>query len=110
MADSSNKLRNDPNFWIALCSIAFLVFIIALVVVDSNKPKNSETYEEDYLPGQPLDAVKMSSPSFSGSDYCYKVCDRTSGACWWLLKMDNEWHVLQICNGSSYVKQQQEEK
>lgn len=73
---------------------------------DVVKDVDKRAYEEEYLPGQPLDAVRLTAPSFSDADYCYKVADRTSGACWWAVKIEGKWCVLPICEGHSYVEQQ----
>lgn len=70
------------------------------------KDVDRRAYEEEYLPGQPLDAVRLTAPSFSDAEYCYKMADRTSGACWWAVKIEGEWHVLPVCEGHSYVEQQ----
>lgn len=92
-------------------AIMALVLTAAVVAGCSYaQSRKATTYKEQYLPGQPLDAVKLSSPSFAQGDYCYKVADRTSGACWWLVRMDDGWHVLPICEGRSYVDQQLKEQ
>lgn len=65
-----------------------------------------ETYTEDYMPGQPLDAVKLSAPSFASGMYCYRVTDRTTGACWYLVQMPDgdghwRWQVLTVGVGQA---------
>ena len=101
--------------WMALTILLVLALAIAFCwidrqnaamaqVVEESKP---ETYDEQYLPGQPLDAVKVTAPTFADGEYAYKVADRTSGACWWLVKdPDGTWQVLPVCEGRSYVAQQ----
>ena len=99
----------DPKFAdvmrAAIVGTAAAVAILGAYGCDAVNDIN-KAYEEEYLPGQPLDAVRLTAPSFSDSEYCYKVADRTSGACWWAVKIDGEWHVLPICEGHSYVEQQ----
>lgn len=68
------------------------------------------TKREQIVPGQPLDAVRMGAPSFAEGDHCYRLADRTSGACWWVVKVEGEWRVLPICEGRSYVDQQLEQE
>jgi len=102
--------------WMALTILLVLALAIAFCWVDRQnaalaevvEDAKPETYEEEYLPGQPLDAVKVTAPSFADDDcgYSYKVADRTSGACWWLVKVEGGWRVLPVCEGRSYVAQQ----
>lgn len=68
------------------------------------------TGQEEYMPGQPLDAIKMSAPTFADQNYpTYKVVDRTSGACWWLVRIGGDWVALPVCMSKSYEQQQEVE-
>lgn len=69
----------------------------------------TQTYMERYMPGQPLDAVKMSAPSFSDKDYCYKIGDRTSGACGFCVSIEGQWVYMQVSPGESWVTGPQDE-
>lgn len=97
-----------------ICAAALMVAIVLVIGKTCENYANAEetgvvTYEEEYYPGQPLDAVRVNAPTFSGGKYAYKVCDRTSGACWWLVKdPDGKWQVYLVCEGYSYVAQQTE--
>ena len=59
--------------------------------------------------GCSLDAIKFNAPAFSVGQYSYRVVDRTSGACWWLIRMADgdhvRWKVLPVNDGKSYVKE-----
>ena len=66
----------------------------------------SGAYQEQYVPGQPLDAVRLKAPSWSDQEWMYRVGDRTSGACWYRVHVDGRWEVYLICEGRSYVDQQ----
>ena len=101
MKDKKRLLVNAAII-IALSAVMYLAISVTSAV-------GVTTYQEQYLPGRPLDAVKMSAPTFSDKSYCYKVADRTSGACWWLLHVDGQWVELPVCEGASYVRQQQEQ-
>lgn len=94
---------------LGLALVGVLVALCAYGCDVATRTVGAQTYEEAYVPGQPLDAVRLSAPTFAEGEWCYKVADRTSGACWWLVKVDGEWQVLTVCEGHSYVQQQQEE-
>lgn len=68
--------------------------------------ESAEPYEETYVPGQPLDMVRMTAPSWSSCDYMFRIVDRTSGACWLRIQMDGAWETWPVCEGRSYVAQQ----
>ena len=87
---------------IAVCSISQHYDAI------QRKATATSTYKETYIPGQPLDAVKLSAPSWSDWEYMWRIADRTSGACWYRIHVDGKWEVYLICEGHSYVQQQQE--
>lgn len=91
----------------AAIALAVIGGVATAAVGCTPQKDSSKAYQEEYLPGQPLDAVRLSAPSFAEGEYCFKVCDRTSGACWWMVKMYGEWHVLTVCEGRSYVEQQE---
>lgn len=52
--------------------------------------------------GQPLDAVRYNAPAWAQGPYCYWVVNRTTGASWWLVRMDDDaWHALTIGVGEA---------
>lgn len=92
---------------VAVALIALLVWalscVIAQVLDNHARAEEIKTYEEEYLPGQSLDAVKVNAPTFSTGQYAYKVCDRTSGASGWLVRMDEEWVYIPVTFGNRPV-------
>lgn len=46
--------------------------------------------------GCPIDAIAYDAPPFAEGSLAYKVCDRSSGESWWLVRVDGEWLVLPL--------------
>lgn len=80
-------------------------FVISVGTTLGNyeQAKKIRTYEEEYLPGQSLDAVRVNAPSFSSGRYAYKVADRTSGATGWLVLMNGEWVYIPVTLGNKQL-------
>lgn len=100
-------------------TVAIVLLIAALVAGcayvgvrqrDANARSKATTHQEQYMPGQPLDAIKLSAPSWSDMNYMYRIGDRTSGACWYRVHVDGRWEIYLICEGRSYVDQQLKER
>lgn len=94
---------------LGLALVGVLVALCAYGCDVATRTVGAQTYEEAYVPGQPLDAVRLSAPSWSDWEYMWRIADRTSGACWYRVHVDGHWEVYMICEGHSYVRQQQEE-
>ena len=92
-----------------VAAAAALAILCAYGCDAAGRANKAATYQETYVPGQPLDAVRLSAPSWSDWEYMWRVGDRTSGACWYRVHVDGKWEVYLICEGYSYVRQQQEE-
>ena len=95
---------------IAVTLSAVLIWAISTVVAStldnatqSAQASEIRTYEEEYLPGQSLDAVRVNAPSFSSGKYAYKVADRTSGATGWLVLMNGEWVYIPVTLGNQQL-------
>ena len=92
---------------VAVVLIAVLVWALSCVIAQTldnhAQAEEIKTYEEEYLPGQSLDAVKVNAPTFSTGQYAYKVCDRTSGASGWLVRMDGEWVYMPVTLGNQQL-------
>lgn len=102
---------SEGTWWSTAIIVAlFVVLVMGCIGVGVRqrdaKAARATTYKEQYLPGQPLDAIKMSAPSWSDMEYMYRIGDRTSGACWYRVHVDGRWEVYLICEGRSYVDQQ----
>ena len=65
--------------------------------------KKVRTYEEEYLPGQSLDAVRVNAPTFSDCKYAYKSCDRTSGASGWYVRIEGQWVYMPVTLGNQQL-------
>lgn len=93
---------------VALILAMVLVYAIGVTTAQAirNYEEDETTYEESYYPGQPLDMVRMSAPTWSSARDMYMIVHRSSGACWIRIQIDGRWEVWQICQGQNYVEQQ----
>lgn len=102
---------SENTWWSTAIIVAlFVALLMGCVYIGARqrdaKTAKATTYKEQYMPGQPLDAIRMSAPSWSDMEWMYRVGDRTSGACWYRVHVDGRWEVYLICEGRSYVDQQ----
>lgn len=106
-----NPYDVDDRDWqlkLLVAGVTAMALLLALLAWRDGGVKVAEAgeaYEEQYLPGQPLDAVRVTAPTFAGGA-CYKVVDRTSGATWWLVQMADgdqtlRWQVLTVGVGEA---------
>lgn len=102
------RLRRQTITAEAILALLYVLTIAALfawMVLMTSYAEAAE--QEEYLPGQPLDALRMEAPAFADGDRCYKVADRTTGACWYLVQMhgksegDVQWVVLPVADGDA---------
>ena len=115
MDDERNPYKGARGVFTALPIVIGVVLTFGVVMAicaiaryGGTTGNKATTYKEQYIPGQPLDAVKLSAPSWSDWEYMWRIADRTSGACWYRIHVDGKWEVYLICEGHSYVRQQQE--
>ena len=110
MAVSKDDAAVAAGGLVAGALVAALVYGIgstAAATMDNySRAAGTGAYEEAYVPGQPLDMVRMSAPSWSSCDHMYRIVDRTSGACWVRIRMDGAWETWLVCEGQSYIAQQ----
>ena len=92
---------------VAVALIAALVWALSCVIaqtLDNHAgAEEIKTYEEEYLPGQSLDAVRVNAPSFSDCEYAYKSCDRTSGASGWYVRIEGDWTYMPVTLGNQQL-------
>lgn len=95
----------DDRFGRFLAAVGGVLALVAVAIV--MVAGNAEAAaDEQYMPGQPLDAVRMDPPAFATGNYCYRVTDRTNGASWYLIQMPDgdghwRWQVLTIGVGQA---------
>lgn len=88
---------------LALALIASFVVSVGMTLSNYEQAKKVRTYEEEYLPGQSLDAVRVNAPTFSDCKYAYKSCDRTSGASGWYVRIEGQWVYMPVTLGNQQL-------